>query len=222
MRIIRVVGTGGAQYDSRRAVILITTFISDAHRSAFGLSTSVEMGRDLGRDHCSGESNDTDERWRWWSFASHANGRTGSGSGRRVLERASDGTSGNGREGIVERCRDYFVSDIVVAPQGRRASWARLTPCRTMSIPSSAIYMLGYEYLLEIISPYFTGTNDPAANASSLNRKVDASGNIPTTSLTPAPLVAGSLARTLSATAISPIEMFRTRLQALPNGQSSV
>lgn len=67
---------------------------------------------------------------------------------------------------------------------------------RTMSIPSSAIYMLGYEYLLTKISPLFT--------------------DAPTATLTPAPLVAGALARTFSATIISPIEMFRTRLQALP------
>lgn len=68
-----------------------------------------------------------------------------------------------------------------------------------MSIPSSAIYMLGYEYLLSKISPVFT--DRPA-----------------TAILTPAPLIAGSLARTFSATVISPIEMFRTRLQALPTG----
>lgn len=66
-----------------------------------------------------------------------------------------------------------------------------------MAVPSSAIYMLGYEYLLSLLAPVFAS---PGADAV----------------LTPAPLVAGSLARTLSATAISPIEMFRTRLQALP------
>lgn len=87
-----------------------------------------------------------------------------------------------------------------------------------MAIPSSAIYMLGYEYLLQQISPLFTGTSDAAANTSSLNRP--ASSDRPTAQFTPAPLVAGSLARTLSATVISPIEMFRTRLQALPTGMS--
>lgn len=66
-----------------------------------------------------------------------------------------------------------------------------------MSVPSSAIYMLGYEYLLSVIAPMFANKGQNAI-------------------LTPAPLVAGSLARTLSATIISPIEMFRTRLQALP------
>jgi hypothetical protein len=86
-----------------------------------------------------------------------------------------------------------------------------------MSIPSAAIYMLGYEYLLARISPVFTGSNDPAANTSSLSRNRTPGV---TASLTPAPLVAGALARTISATVISPIEMFRTRLQALPGGGS--
>jgi len=90
-----------------------------------------------------------------------------------------------------------------------------------MSIPSSAIYMLGYEKLLTIISPYFTGTSDPAANASSLNRPQQGGASV-TASLTPAPLVAGALARTFSASVISPIEMFRTRLQALPTGASGL
>jgi solute carrier family 25 protein 39/40 len=67
-----------------------------------------------------------------------------------------------------------------------------------MAVPSSAIYMLGYEYLLAKLAPVFT--NQPSSNAI----------------LTPAPLIAGSLARTFSASIISPLEMFRTRLQALP------
>ena len=79
--------------------------------------------------------------------------------------------------------------------------------------------MLGYEKLLTLISPHFTGTNDPAANSSSLNRSHQSKSNSVTASLTLAPLVAGSLARTISATLISPIEMFRTRLQALPLGE---
>lgn len=75
--------------------------------------------------------------------------------------------------------------------------------------------MLGYEKLLEQIAPLLT--SDPSANVSSLSRKVDANTSVMQV-LTPAPLVAGALARTISATAISPIEMFRTRLQALPSG----
>ena len=84
-----------------------------------------------------------------------------------------------------------------------------------MGVPSAAIYMLGYEKLLSYISPHFTGSTDPRRNISSLN-STSRSTSLGT-SLTPAPLIAGSLARTISATVISPIEMFRTRLQALPD-----
>ncbi|OCF39924.1 hypothetical protein I317_06298 [Kwoniella heveanensis CBS 569] len=104
---------------------------------------------------------------------------------------------------------------------GVKGLWKGVGTAITMGIPSSAIYMLGYEHLLTLISPYFTGVTDPALNTSSLNRRPSTvPGGAPpsiTASLTPAPLIAGSLARTLSATAISPIEMFRTRLQALPS-----
>jgi solute carrier family 25 protein 39/40 len=86
---------------------------------------------------------------------------------------------------------------------------------RTMSIPSAAIYMIGYEHLLTRISPYFSNSTDPDAHISSIHRKPGSSA--PPTPFTAAPLVAGALARTLSATTISPIEMFRTRLQALPS-----
>ncbi|WWC85499.1 uncharacterized protein L201_000363 [Kwoniella dendrophila CBS 6074] len=90
--------------------------------------------------------------------------------------------------------RGFFSELAAVRKEnGIRGLWKGVGTAITMGIPSSAIYMLGYEQLLTVISPYFTA------------------------SLTPAPLIAGSLARTLSATVISPIEMFRTRLQALPS-----
>ncbi|WVQ85145.1 hypothetical protein IAT38_007310 [Cryptococcus sp. DSM 104549] len=96
---------------------------------------------------------------------------------------------------------------------GVRGLWKGVGTGITMGIPSSAIYMLGYEQLSLIISPYFLSPEDPldrpAANGNGARSL--------TASLTPAPLIAGSLARTLSATVISPIEMFRTRLQALPS-----
>lgn len=113
-----------------------------------------------------------------------------------------------------------------------------------MGIPSSAIYMLGYEHLSTVISPYFLDPSEPIyttttttpTSTSSLTEpesfgdsiEFESLSTLPsssatttatrtlTASLTPAPLIAGSLARTLSATVISPIEMFRTRLQALP------
>ncbi|KLT44999.1 mitochondrial carrier [Cutaneotrichosporon oleaginosum] len=82
---------------------------------------------------------------------------------------------------------------------GVRGLWKGVGTTLTMAVPSSAIYMLGYEYLLARLGPVFAGSG---AGADAI--------------LTPAPLIAGSLARTLSASIISPLEMFRTRLQALP------
>lgn len=86
-----------------------------------------------------------------------------------------------------------------------------------MSIPSAAIYMIGYEHLLTRLSPYFVNSTDPSAHISSIHRQPGSASSAGSASFTAAPLVAGALARTLSATTISPIEMFRTRLQALPS-----
>jgi solute carrier family 25 protein 39/40 len=56
-----------------------------------------------------------------------------------------------------------------------------------MSVPANVIYFVGYEYARDHLQPY---------------------------TLDYSPLVAGSLARTVAVTVISPIELFRTRLQA--------
>ncbi|EIW73429.1 hypothetical protein M231_01941 [Tremella mesenterica] len=102
---------------------------------------------------------------------------------------------------------------------GVRGLWKGVGTTLTMSIPSTAIYMLGYEFLLSRISPFFTNSDDPLHNSSSLNRSSSDTSKS-TTAFTPAPLIAGSLARTWSATVISPIEMFRTRLLARPTSQT--
>lgn len=61
-----------------------------------------------------------------------------------------------------------------------------------MSVPANVIYFVGYDYLRELIQPY-----------TSIDSNNDYS-----------PLVAGAIARTIAVTIISPIELFRTRLQA--------
>ncbi|WVQ76909.1 hypothetical protein IAR50_006587 [Cryptococcus sp. DSM 104548] len=127
----------------------------------------------------------------------------------------------------------------VRAEAGVRGLWKGVGTAMMMGIPSSAIYMLGYEQLSTLISPYFLPASTPlyastSASASATETegfiyeddqlqivtppRSTSSAGITTlsASLTPVPLIAGSLARTLSATVISPIEMFRTRLQALP------
>ena len=115
---------------------------------------------------------------------------------------------------VLPRDKAGFWSEIAAirSDVGIRGLWKGVGTTLTMSVPSSAIYMIGYEHLLSRLSPLFT--DDANAHVSALHRTG-------TAQLTPAPLVAGSLARTISATVISPIEMFRTRLQALPaNGIS--
>ncbi|EAQ92820.1 hypothetical protein CHGG_01055 [Chaetomium globosum CBS 148.51] len=64
-----------------------------------------------------------------------------------------------------------------------------------MAIPANIIYFTGYEWLR------FNRAGSPIARA------------VPDDY---APLVAGSAARILAATVVSPIELFRTRLQAVP------
>ena len=76
--------------------------------------------------------------------------------------------------------------------EGTLTLWRGLSPTLVMAIPANVIYFAGYDWLRG--SP-----NSPMANR---------------VSDTYAPLVAGSVARVLSAIAVSPIEMLRTRMQA--------
>ncbi|KAF3480370.1 transcription factor RfeD [Arthroderma uncinatum] len=80
--------------------------------------------------------------------------------------------------------------------EGPLSLWRGLSPTLVMAIPANVIYFTGYDWL-----------------------RYD--GASPVASYVPAsvaPLVAGSVARIAAASAISPIEMFRTRLQAMPVG----
>lgn len=78
--------------------------------------------------------------------------------------------------------------------EGFLTLWRGLSPTLMMGIPANIIYFAGYDWLrTDERSPI--QQNFPGAYA---------------------PFVAGSIARTAAATATSPIEMFRTRLQATP------
>jgi hypothetical protein len=120
-----------------------------------------------------------------------------------------------------------FVSEIHLLSRQRIRSPNDARSIRTMSIPSAAIYMIGYEHLLDLLSPHLAPeVLTPTADANSPMKYAHPSNTLSTmpssTSqpyLNPTPLVAGGLARTLSATVISPMELFRTRLQALPAGE---
>ncbi|KAI9481660.1 MAG: mitochondrial carrier domain-containing protein [Benjaminiella poitrasii] len=75
--------------------------------------------------------------------------------------------------------------------EGPTALWKGLSPALVMSVPANVIYFVGYDYLKDIIQPI-----------------------ISTQATDYSPLIAGAVARTLAVTIISPIELFRTRLQA--------
>ncbi|KAL8797810.1 MAG: hypothetical protein Q9195_000162 [Heterodermia aff. obscurata] len=84
--------------------------------------------------------------------------------------------------------------------EGFTSLWRGLSPTLVMAIPANVIYFTGYDHL----------RSDPR---SPINRYVaDAY----------APLIAGSIARVTAAAVISPIEMFRTRMQAATSGGTSV
>lgn len=81
--------------------------------------------------------------------------------------------------------------------EGLSTLWRGLSPTLVMAVPANVIYLAGYDWLR-------------SSRASPLRRArvSDAS----------APLVAGSCARVLAALAVSPVELFRTRMQARPGG----
>lgn len=69
--------------------------------------------------------------------------------------------------------------------------WRGLSPTLLMAIPANMIYFTGYEWM-----------------------RYDKASPFATLDSTTAPLAAGALARVIAATAIGPMELFRTRLQA--------
>ncbi|KAK0631912.1 mitochondrial carrier domain-containing protein [Immersiella caudata] len=78
--------------------------------------------------------------------------------------------------------------------EGVTTLWRGLSPTLIMAIPANIIYFTGYEWL----------RYNPASPVQRAGLRDEY-----------APLVGGSVARVLAATAVSPIELFRTRLQAL-------
>lgn len=98
---------------------------------------------------------------------------------------------------VEETERRTFTSTLdglrkIARNEGATTLWRGLSPTMMMGIPANVIYFAGYDWL----------------------RSDDRS---PIKRVVPdlyAPLIAGSVARIAAATAINPIEMFRTRLQA--------
>jgi solute carrier family 25 protein 39/40 len=78
--------------------------------------------------------------------------------------------------------------------EGLLTLWRGLSPTLIMAIPANIIYFTGYDWLRY-------HHNSPIVRQRAVRDEY-------------APLIAGSVARVLAATAVSPIELFRTRLQA--------
>ena len=76
--------------------------------------------------------------------------------------------------------------------EGLRSLWRGLSPTLMMAIPGNVIYFAGYDTLR-------------SSDRSPVKKFVDDQY---------APLIAGSIARVAAAVVVSPIEMFRTRMQA--------
>ena len=84
--------------------------------------------------------------------------------------------------------------------EGPTSLWRGLSPTLVMAIPANVIYFTGYDTLR-------TSPRSP------INKLIPDAY---------APLLAGSIARVAAASVISPIEMFRTRMQAATSGGTGV
>ncbi|KAL6904827.1 mitochondrial carrier domain-containing protein [Trichoderma evansii] len=82
--------------------------------------------------------------------------------------------------------------------EGFTTLWRGLSPTLAMTIPANIIYFTGYDWLrFNSMSPFSKLSTDYA------------------------PLTAGSFARILAATAVGPIELVRTRMQAAPGSSTT-
>ena len=105
---------------------------------------------------------------------------------------------------VEETQRKTFTSTIdglkkIAKYEGVTSLWRGLSPTLVMSVPGNVIYFTGYDWLR-------AGQHSPMK------------GRIPDPY---APLAAGAIARAAAATVVSPIEMFRTRLQASSSSSAS-
>lgn len=100
---------------------------------------------------------------------------------------------------VEETQRRTFTSTLdglrkIARNEGTLTLWRGLSPTLMMGIPANVIYFAGYDWLR---------TDDRSLIKQRVSEPY-------------APLIAGALARVAAAAATSPLEMFRTRLQAIP------
>lgn len=105
---------------------------------------------------------------------------------------------------VDETRRKTFTSTLdglrkIARHEGPSSLWRGLSPTLVMAIPANVIYFTGYDSLR--FNPH-----------SPIHRHIPDAY---------APLIAGSIARVAAASVISPIEMFRTRMQAATSGSGT-
>ncbi|OIW26172.1 mitochondrial carrier [Coniochaeta ligniaria NRRL 30616] len=116
---------------------------------------------------------------------------------------AAAATAGGAECAVEQAQQKTFNSTIdglrkIARHEGFTTLWRGLSPTLIMAIPANIIYFTGYEWLrYNTQSPIQRTVAEPYA-----------------------PLAAGAAARILAATSVSPIELFRTRLQA-SHGESA-
>ncbi|KAF9317260.1 hypothetical protein BG003_001017 [Podila horticola] len=95
----------------------------------------------------------------------------------------------------------------IVRHEGVSSLWRGLSPTVAMSIPATVIYFVGYDYLKDVLSERMNGSTS--------GTRLEGQTNLVEYRATLAPLAAGGFARTVAATVISPLELFRTRMQSV-------
>ncbi|CAG8491771.1 9708_t:CDS:10 [Acaulospora morrowiae] len=86
----------------------------------------------------------------------------------------------------------WDVAVKIVRNEGITSLWKGLSPTLVMSVPTTVIYYVGYDYLRDTLWKWKYSENY-------------------------SPMIAGFVARTISVTLVSPLELFRTRMQG-PEG----
>ena len=117
----------------------------------------------------------------------------------------SNGATTTAECAVEETQRKTFTSTLdglkkIARNEGTLSLWRGLSPTLAMAIPANVIYFSGYDWLrYNHTSPIQRLAND-----------------------TYAPLVAGSAARVAAAIVVSPVEMFRTRMQATSGSATGI
>lgn len=102
----------------------------------------------------------------------------------------------------------------ILSESGLKGLWRGTGTAVLQSIPSAGIYMVGYDYLVGVLTPLMSPTSGGGGGGASKGGDgwVDKGG---------IPFTAGCMARIVSASVVGPLELFRVRLQARPSRESN-